>query len=126
MTKRRKRPHMSLSVKLEAAILQLGLDPNDVEYDHDPALALRRYDEKTGKWTPDANDPRYITLRSGENHNTKTNGTKTTSYGSDSHAIAKAKRIRGETKTRPKKKIKSRGFQPPPPDYDPWSRRRKM
>lgn len=40
----------------------------------------------------------------------KTNGTKATSYGSDKHAIAKVKRLRGETKQGPKKKIYSRGF----------------
>lgn len=40
----------------------------------------------------------------------KTNGTKATTYGSDKHAIAKVKRLRGETKQGPKKKIQSRGF----------------
>lgn len=40
----------------------------------------------------------------------KTYGTKATSYGSDAHARAKIKRLRGETKQGPKKKIQSRGF----------------
>lgn len=40
----------------------------------------------------------------------KTNGTKATSYGSDKHAIAKDKRLRGETKQGPKKAIPSRPF----------------
>jgi 5-methylcytosine-specific restriction endonuclease McrA len=41
----------------------------------------------------------------------KTNGTPATTYGSDKHAIAKVKRLRGETKQdRPKRKIQSRGF----------------
>lgn len=40
----------------------------------------------------------------------KTNGSPATSYGSDKHAIAKTKRLRGETKTGPKKAIPSRGF----------------
>lgn len=46
----------------------------------------------------------------------KTNGTKATSYGSDKHAIAKAKRLTGETKGPPKRQwpsrpIQSRGFE---------------
>jgi hypothetical protein len=41
----------------------------------------------------------------------KTNGSPATSYGSDSHAIAKDKRLRGITKTGPKKRIPSRPFQ---------------
>ena len=40
----------------------------------------------------------------------KTNGGPATSYGSEKHAIAKVKRIRGETCTGPKKKIPNRGF----------------
>lgn len=40
----------------------------------------------------------------------KTRGTRATTYGSDIHAIAKGKRLRGETKTGPKAKIQSRGF----------------
>lgn len=40
----------------------------------------------------------------------KTNGTKATSYGSDAHVLAKAKRLTGETPPRPKRKIQSRPF----------------
>jgi hypothetical protein len=54
------RPHMPLRVKLDAALIALGLDPASVELHHQPPLSLRPYDEATGKWTPDANDPRYI------------------------------------------------------------------
>jgi len=53
-------------------------------------------------------------------HDRKTNGTPATSYGSDKYEIAKAKRIRGETKTRPKRKIRSQGFQKPPPGHKQW------
>lgn len=44
-------------------------------------------------------------------HKLKTNGRKHTTLGSDKHIIAKSKRLRGETKNVPKKKIQSRGFQ---------------
>lgn len=47
----------------------------------------------------------------------KTNGSPATSYGSDKHAIAKDRRLRGITKTGPKKQIQSRGFQSQPPGY---------
>jgi len=46
----------------------------------------------------------------------KTNGSPATSYGSDAHAIAKDKRLRGITKTGPKKRIPSRPFQKRPPN----------
>jgi hypothetical protein len=48
----------------------------------------------------------------------KTNGSPATSYGSDAHAIAKDKRLRGITKTGPKKRIPSR------PLTDPHFRKR--
>tara|TARA_R100001086_G_C11840811_1_gene259065 strand:- start:2256 stop:2627 length:372 start_codon:yes stop_codon:yes gene_type:complete len=44
-------------------------------------------------------------------HKLKTNGKKHTTLGSDKHAIAKSKRLRGLTKTGTKKPIQSRGFQ---------------
>ena len=88
------RPHMPLSVKLEAAIRQLGLDPARVDFDHDPALGLREFNEETKTYTPDANDPRFITVRSrDEDHRIKTSGNGATSAGSDIHRIAKSKRL---------------------------------
>lgn len=88
------RPHMSLSVKLQAAILQLGLDPARVDFDHNPALGLREFNEETKTYTPDANDPKFITvLERGGAHRIKTSGTPATSAGSDIHRIAKVKRL---------------------------------
>lgn len=63
----------------------------------------------------------WVTVESGNTHkpdcllckpcaHRKTWGTKATTYGSDTHARAKVKRLRGETKQGPKKKIQSRGF----------------
>lgn len=46
-----------------------------------------------------------------EAHKRQTNGSKATSYGSDKHAIAKVKRLRGETgQNKRTKKIPSRPF----------------
>ena len=71
-----KRPHMSMKVKLDACLLRLGLDPDDVEWDHDPALELRQvlFDVPGQPYLPDANDPRYIVPRSRADHKRKTNG----------------------------------------------------
>lgn len=55
----------------------------------------------------------------------KTNGSPATSYGSDKHAIAKVRRLRGETKTGPKKRIASRPFSTPPEGYSHWPKRQK-
>lgn len=88
------RPHMPLSIKLQAAILQLGLDPACVDFDHDPALGLRLFDEDTKTYTPHANDPKFITVRArDEDHRIKTSGNGATSAGSDIHRIAKSKRL---------------------------------
>lgn len=91
------RPHMSLAVKLRAAILQLGLDPDSIDWDHDPALGLRLYNKENGKYDPDANDPRFITVRArsrdDEGHRAKTFGKGGTTAGSDIHRIAKIKRL---------------------------------
>ena len=58
-----RRPYMPLSVKLEAALIALGLDPATVEWHHDPPLGVRPFKVVNGKhiYSPDANDPRHIT-----------------------------------------------------------------
>lgn len=86
---------MPLSVKLEAAILQLGLNPSDVEYHHSPPLGLREYDETTGLYTPDENDAKHIVIMSGQAHKLQTSGRvglKGSVVDGDTHKIAKAKR----------------------------------
>jgi hypothetical protein len=56
--------------------------------------------------------------------NKKTNGTKATTYGSDIHAIAKVRRLTGQTKTGPKKRIAGRPFQPRPEGQSAWPKRK--
>lgn len=51
------------------------------------------------------------TLRCKECAHRKTNGTKATSYGSDAHARAKIRHLRGENKPKPKRKWASRPMQ---------------
>jgi len=70
---KRKRPFMPLAVKLEAAILQLGLNPRAVEYHHDPELEVRPFDPITNQYSPAANDAKYIRVVSVAEHANITN-----------------------------------------------------
>ena len=70
-----KRPHMPLKVKLDACLIQLGLDPKNVEWHHEPPLSVRvewACDGGRWGWTPDANDPRHIIPMSKEDHAART------------------------------------------------------
>lgn len=67
-----KRPAMPLSVKLAAALLALGIDPDAVDWHHEPPLGIRPFDPATGKWTPDANDPRHIVPMARADHKART------------------------------------------------------
>lgn len=95
------RPHIPLDVKLQVAARQLcqgnglacvlsvmasrwtkqakldwmlhvlfGAGP--VHLDHDPPLALRYYNERTGKYRPPANDPMHLVYRTAKEHEVKT------------------------------------------------------
>lgn len=90
------RPHMPDSVKLQAAYLQGIVGPNgqvlhkgEGHWDHDPALELRAYNPTTKKYTPEANDPRYIRYMAIKPHDVKTHGPggekRITTKGSDNH-----------------------------------------
>lgn len=92
------RPHMPDSVKLQAAYLQgiaCGsgsgqiLHKGEGHWDHDPALELRAYNPTTKKYTPSANDPRYIRYMAIKPHDVKTHGPggekRITAKGSDNH-----------------------------------------
>lgn len=87
-----------LSVKLAVALRMLGFTKNDqVQYDHDPALGLRDWDEEKQDFIPPQLDPEFIVIRTKAVHRTKSSGRKgegkVTSYGSDAHAIAKIDRL---------------------------------
>jgi hypothetical protein len=108
---------------LEAALLQLGLDPRACHLDHDPALALRPLNEAGTDFDPPQHDPRYMRWVSTSDHSRKTTGRKGESKlsisGGDQQKIAKVKRLekkfvsrllRPEKKERPKRKWPSRPF----------------
>jgi hypothetical protein len=86
-----------LSIKLEVALLQLGLDPKACHLDHDPALALRPLNEDGTDFDPPQHDPRYLKWLSTTEHSLKTSGRKGESKlsvsGGDQAKAAKVKRI---------------------------------
>jgi hypothetical protein len=73
-----------LSVKLKAALHALGLEPDSVEWHHEPALSLRPI---VGDDTdPPANDPRHIIPMAKAEHRERT-------AKLDAKVIAKVRRI---------------------------------
>jgi hypothetical protein len=90
-----KRRAIPLGVKVRACLLALGLDPDAVEFDHDPALGLRPIDPVTGDTIPPQNDPRYIVPRAKAAHDVKTNGAHVPLSG-DKAKIAKLKRVEAD------------------------------
>lgn len=89
---------MSLRVKLDAALIALGLDPRATQFDHDPALGLRPLNEDGTDTVPPQLDPKHIVPRSTPAHRTKTTGTPPGQKvvhvaNGDQHKIAKAARL---------------------------------
>jgi hypothetical protein len=84
----KKRQHMSLQVKLDAALIALGLDPASVEWHHSPPLQLRPYEDRDGVryYEPAENDPRHIVPVGRPEHRERT-------AKIDIPAIAKTKRL---------------------------------
>ena len=80
-----KRPHMGLKVQRDSALWALGLDPENVDWHHDPILAARPIDSETGDTIPPANDPRHITPMAREAHKART--------PTDIRTVAKVKRL---------------------------------
>lgn len=140
---KRPRPHIPMSVRVEVAeqcvekglwwplycsavaaggmtlgkrlTILLGHMPKGMQLDHDPALVLREFNEETGKYTPDANDPAYLIYREPRDHLQKTVGRKAdaektvTTKGSDIWLKTKFARLERKT-TKRKAKIPSRPF----------------
>lgn len=109
---RTKRPHMPVTVQRDAALLALGLDPTNIDWHHDPALGLRPYDPETGKWTPDANDPRHITPLAREAHDAR--------YSDDRKAIDKTRRNGEAEEAFRKKLLAKQGLEDKPQDVKRW------
>ncbi|CCF19089.1 conserved protein of unknown function [Pseudorhizobium banfieldiae] len=84
-------------VKLIAALKRMGLTIEQVQFDHNPALALRPINPLTGDTIPPANDPDHIELLMITEHQKKTYGKSgekvVTTAGSDIGNIAKVRRL---------------------------------
>lgn len=98
MTERRpKRKRIPDRVKLIAALAAMGLTIEEVEFDHDPALGIRRVNPATGDTIPPANDPKHIKMLLIADHKVKTFGPggekRITTAGSDIHKINKIKNL---------------------------------
>lgn len=93
-----------------------------VQLDHDPALILRNHNRRTGKYTPDANDPDFLIYRLKDDHLQKTTGRKpgatrtVTTKGSDIGLKTKFAKL--ERPARRKQKIPGRKA--------PWPKKRKL
>jgi hypothetical protein len=113
------RKNLPLSVKLAVALRMLGFTKDDqVQFDHDPALALRDWDEEKQDFIPPQLDPESIVIRTSPAHLTKTTGRRgeksVTSYGSDAHAIAKIDRLqKDQAEFRARLLAKDAGDRPP-------------
>jgi hypothetical protein len=114
---------MPLSVKLASALIALGLDPDDVDFDHDPALAMRPIDPETGDTIPPANDPRAIVPRASAAHKIKTAGTHVPLSG-DISKIAKLKDVeKKEAAFRARLLARDTGEDPPATKKKAWPKR---
>jgi len=88
-----RRKAIPLLVKLQVALREMGLSISEVNFDHQPPLALREWDPEAQDTIPPANDPEHIGLMVTKDHKRKTFGTPATTAGSDIHKIAKVRRL---------------------------------
>ena len=87
------RKKIPLNVRLKACLLALGLDPADVQWDHNPALGLRPVNAAGDDYDPPQLDPRYIVPMATASHALKTDGPAHDKSNADKARIAKVKRI---------------------------------
>lgn len=104
-------------------LLGLLFNGEPSQLDHDPALVNRKFNKRTKKYTPDANDPRYLIYRTKSNHDTKTRVRGDHGQHSDLALVRKHKRrerkaARPKRKWAPGRKLQSRGFQQRGKHYD--------
>lgn len=69
---KRPRPYIPLEVQLEVALRLLFGKDVEAHLDHDPPLRARAFNDRTGQYFPDANDPDYLVWRDKEGHRIKT------------------------------------------------------
>lgn len=103
----------TIRAKIQWLILTL-FGHETVELDHDPALQLRRFNKRTGRYSPDANNPKYLIYRVVPEHLRKTIGRTpgaertVTMKGSDAWLAKKFRKL--EHPKESKSRIPSRPF----------------
>lgn len=129
-TTRDVRRPIPVGVKLQVALLALGYNKDEIareiEYDHAPALGLRRWNDEARDYEPGQHDPEYIKIRLKSEHRRKTTGRKGESKlsGSDGdiQQIAKLKRVTNdESEFRRRLLAKDAGAARPP---SKWPKRK--
>lgn len=99
----------SLKRRLQWLLLILGFE--HPECDHDPALILRKFNSRTRKFSPDANNPKFLIYCEKAEHQQKTTGRKPgatrtiTTKGSDIGLKAKFARLERQRPPKPKHRI---------------------
>jgi hypothetical protein len=86
-------PAVYLDRLLGGLSIYLGAMFKPLHLDHDPALCNRKYSYRTGKYTPDANDIRYLIYRTQADHDIKTRVRGDGAQLSDLAKLRKTKRI---------------------------------
>ena len=95
---RKSMPRLTWRAKCEAALAKLGLTIRDVEFHHDPPLALRLWDDAAQDTVPPANDPAHIRVLLVSEHRAITTGRRgesdlSVSGNGDVSKIAKSRRL---------------------------------
>ena len=108
----------TLTDRIAWGLSAMGL--HDAQLDHDPALILREFNNRTGRYTPAANDPDHLIYRAPRAHLQKTIGRRAdaektvTTKGSDIWLKSKFRRLE-QPRKKPKAKIPQRA--------KPWPKR---
>lgn len=100
------------SIRLKMLLIVL-FNGSTAHLDHDPPLRARKFNPRTGRYTPDANDPDHLVYRTAEGHRLKTNVRGDGAQFPDRVLIKRERKLERKRagKSRVKAKIPSRPFQ---------------
>jgi hypothetical protein len=97
MTARPKRKAIPMRVQRDACLLAFGMQPDQVEFHHNPPIELRPLNEDGTDTVPPMNDPRHIEPMLSEAHKRETFGDPAIPLSGDVSKIAKTKRLEKKT-----------------------------
>lgn len=119
------RKAIPLHVKLQVALAAMGLAESDIDWDHDPPIQLRVWDEAAQDTVPPCNDPAHIRIRIKADHRVKTSGAPTRAHnrGADVTEIRRTDRL-AEEQAAFRNRLLAKGTpkaEPPPKRKRPWN-----